>query len=593
MNKILTRPQELTKNPRVLYTGNHYISLPEIDNADASITSLNIVSLSNKGLVELKGKDKLFKLIFVKDGNVLKLTRVIVKSEANYLPTYQMQFSSGISVKVKIVPDLKEKGFMYTFESSEEVDIHLICSFDNMNFLRFNAHPINFEKEIKQDKWLGNPGVAFSANNIAFAMAFGGNSDFSFTEEAEKLILKIKCSSQNCFYITVNSDLDGASTTLIHLKRKGFASIYREIKAWLMGNIISYQPDLSLEKRMNQNLFFNYFFSLGKDMESDRYIALTSRSPRYYVSGAFWERDSFLWSFPALKLVDQELYDKLIREMILVHSKNAGDHAHYIDGTVLYPGFELDEAASYFILTKDFLVADSEILRALEEVWRRIEQEFDQKTGLYKTFLLPSDDPSEYPLVTIDNVLLWRGLINLRDFYKRLGFPEKVAKLEEKILGIRDGIYQHLVKKVNGKDMFVWSSDGDSNYRLYNDPPGNLGLLPFYGFIDGKDPLFKNTIEYYYSADYPYYFEDAQIRELACDHHPNTPSGLGLCGSILNPLLRQQALEWLKKAKMDYGLLSESFDKDTGMAKTGVGFATGSGYLAFVLHETLVKGSPE
>jgi len=30
-----------------------------------------------------------------------------------------------------------------------------------------------------------------------------------------------------------------------------------------------------------------------------------------------------------------------------MHSKNPGDHAHYIDGTVLYPGFELDEAASY------------------------------------------------------------------------------------------------------------------------------------------------------------------------------------------------------------------------------------------------------
>ena len=593
MNKILTRPKELNENPRVLYTGNHYISLPEINNADASITSLNIVSLSNKGLVELRSLDKLFKLSFFKDDKVLKLTRVIVKSVANYLPTYQMHFSNGISVMVKIVPDLREKGFLYTFESSEEVDIQLVCSFDNMNFLRFNAHPMAFQKEIKQDKWLGNPGVAFSANNVAFAMAFGGNSDFTFTEEAEKLILKIKCSLQNCFYITVNSDLDGASTTLIHLQRKGYAAIYREIRTWLMEKQISYQPDLGLEKRMNQNLFFNYFFSLGKDMESDRYTALTSRSPRYYVSGAFWERDSFLWSFPAIKLVDEELYYKLIREMILLHSKNAGDHAHYIDGTVLYPGFELDEAASYFILTKDLLVEDSEILRALEEVWRRIEQEFDQETGLYKTFLLPSDDPSEYPLVTIDNVLLWRGLIDLQDFYRRSKAMEKVDMLEEKVQGIRKGIYKHLIKKVNGKDMFVWSADGLGNYRLYNDPPGNLGLLPFYGFIDGEDPLFKNTIEYYYSADYPYYFEEAQIGELACDHHPNTPSGLGLCGSILNPLLRHQALGWLKKAKMDYGLLSESFDKDTGMAKTGVGFATGSGYLAFVLHETLINGSLE
>jgi hypothetical protein len=43
---------------------------------------------------------------------------------------------------------------------------------------------------------------------------------------------------------------------------------------------------------------------------------------------------------------------------------------------------------------------------------------------------------------------------------------------------------------------------------------------------------------------------------------------------LLNPLKREEALFWLKNANMDYGLLAESFDKDTGKAKTGVGFAT-------------------
>jgi len=54
--------------------------------------------------------------------------------------------------------------------------------------------------------------------------------------------------------------------------------------------------------------------------------------------------------------------------MILMHSKNPGDHAHYIDGTVLYPGFELDEAASYFILLdnlKDHFF-NERLIRALE-----------------------------------------------------------------------------------------------------------------------------------------------------------------------------------------------------------------------------------
>lgn len=57
MNKILTVPEKIEKNRQVLYAGNHYISIPEISVKDASVKSLNIISLSNKGLVEISGED--------------------------------------------------------------------------------------------------------------------------------------------------------------------------------------------------------------------------------------------------------------------------------------------------------------------------------------------------------------------------------------------------------------------------------------------------------------------------------------------------------------------------------------------------------
>ncbi|GAI02873.1 unnamed protein product, partial [marine sediment metagenome] len=47
--------------------------------------------------------------------------------------------------------------------------------------------------------------------------------------------------------------------------------------------------------------------------------------------------------------------------------------------------------------------------------------------------------------------------------------------------------------------------------------------------------------------------------------------------------------KWLRNANMDYGLLAESFDKDSGEAKTGVGFASGCGYLAYSLYYVLIK----
>jgi hypothetical protein len=556
-----------------------------------------VASLSNKALIELKGEPNLFKPHFYQEGKELEIEKIDVSKEQYYLPRLDFFLKGGIRVTGRIFTDLTEKGLIYSFESSEEIEISLFFDLKCVGLLRFDSHKIGAKKIIKRDKWLGNPVVNIFSSGVSLALAFGGDKDFKVDDFKGKqtLNLKISCPNKNCFYLAVNYDPDGASATLIHLKRIGYGRIYQEFMDWLKQKTIPYPQDPALEARLNENLFFNYFYSIAKDMESDRYLALTSRSPRYYVSGAFWERDYFLWSLPAIRLVCPQLYQHLAREMILMHSKNPGDHAHYIDGTVLYPGFELDEAASYFILLdnlEDHLF-DERLIRALEEVFERIEKEYDPRTGLYKTFLLPSDDPAEYPLVTMDNVILWRGLQNWREILLRKGKLKKAQLIKQKIENIHQGIYKYLVKEIEGKNIFLWSTDGKGNFRLYNDPPGNLATLCFYRFVNKDDPIFKNTIDYYYSSQYHYYFENASINELACDHHPNTPSGLGLCGSILNPLLSQKALGWLKKANMDYGLLAESFDKDSGEAKTGVGFASGCGYLAYSLYYVLIKEGRE
>ncbi|HYF81629.1 MAG TPA: glycoside hydrolase family 125 protein [Clostridia bacterium] len=593
MNKIMTTPKEIEINERVLYAGNHYISLPEISTYDASVRSMNILTLSNKGLMEVKGEETLFKPEFYKDDRRLSIQRSSVVLENYYIPVFSFELEGGVRVNVKLYADLYEKGFVYELESSEDIEARLVCTIDKLSLLRFNSHDSEFKKEMKLDKWLGSPAVNITSGSTSLSIAFGGDSSFEHQCIDEgSFVLKLKCSGSNAFYITINSDMDGASTTLIHFRRKGCRSIYEELSNWLKSKAVAYAKDTLLQRLLNENMFFNYFFAVGKDMESDRYAALTSRSPRYYVSGAFWERDSFLWSFPAIKLVERGFHLSLCRDTILMHGKNAGDHAHYIDGTVLYPGFELDEAASYFILIGSMENIDDDVLRILDSVFMRIEREYDRETGLYKTFLMPSDDPSEYPLLTVDNVILWRGLKNLLSVYEQRGLMEKAGILGDRIQGIYKGIYSHLVKEIDGRKIFVWSADGKGSFSLYNDPPGNLGLLDYYGFIDSSEELFRNTINYYYSNNYRYYCETSRIKELACDHHPNTPSGLGLCGSILNPLLQEQAIEWLKAADMDFGLLCESFDRNTGKAKTGVGFATGSGYLAFALYYVLIQNHP-
>ncbi|WP_353892302.1 glycoside hydrolase family 125 protein [Proteinivorax hydrogeniformans] len=592
-NKIITKPNELVENVKVLYTGNHFISVPIIDCETGGVKNFNVMSGFNKALVEVEGKQNLLCPEFYKENTKLHIKKVEAEKEFFYYPKLTFFLDDDIQVEAKIYTDLYEKGLIYKFKSSEPIEIILNCDINQLNLLRFNSHPIETKTKLFIDKWLSNPVVDCITPKVSLSMAFGADSDFSFEDESRSNLikLKVKCAKQNAFYMAINSDPDGASTTLIHLRRKGYQKIFEELKDWFSDRIIRYNEDKHLEKVMNENLFFNYFFAVGKDMETDQYLALTSRSPRYYVSGAFWERDSFLWSFPAIKLVNPKLHQIIARDMMIMHSKNPGDHAHYIDGTVLYPGFELDEAASYFILLGDMCLEDidEQLFRALLRVWECIKERYDDKTGLYSTFLLPSDDPADYPFVTINNVILLRGLKNFVKLLKAKDRLKDAENVAQKMSKIKDGIHKYLVKEIDGKKMYLWSSDGQGNFRLYNDPPGNIGLLHYYGFVDKTDPVFKNTINYYYSAKYHYFFKDAKIQELACDHHPNTPSGLGLCGSILNPLKTEEALKWLKDANMDHGLLAESYDKNSGEGKTGVGFATGSGYLAFALHHVLIS----
>jgi len=119
-----------------------------------------------------------------------------------------------------------------------------------------------------------------------------------------------------------NREADGARTTGVHLKRVGWEELEERTYAWLRmrrRSLVSHgrcedgsknqdkcsngfglpKPDEipgndellgKLESVVNRNLLFNYFFATGKTLDSESLVAVTSRSPRYYVSAAFWAR---------------------------------------------------------------------------------------------------------------------------------------------------------------------------------------------------------------------------------------------------------------------------------------------------------------
>ena len=68
--------------------------------------------------------------------------------------------------------------------------------------------------------------------------------------------------------------------------------------------------DAHLRALYNTNLFFCIFYSTGRTIDTEELVLVTSRSPRYYVSAAYWDRDSLFWSFPGILDADARLRAK-------------------------------------------------------------------------------------------------------------------------------------------------------------------------------------------------------------------------------------------------------------------------------------------
>ena len=124
-------------------------------------------------------------------------------------------------------------------------------------------------------------------------------------------------------------------------------------------------PDAQLERLYNTNLFFCLFYSAGITLDTEELVLVTSRSPRYYVSAAYWDRDSLLWSFPTVVDADPALARRMLDYVFGRQRRNLGVHSRYIDGTVLEPGFELDELMAPVLALERYVGAT-----ATGTVWR-------------------------------------------------------------------------------------------------------------------------------------------------------------------------------------------------------------------------------
>lgn len=583
---------------RYLPTGSEQVSLPRVNEINAGVEDLTFLHMASRGLIDLRGGqlEPLMRPFVAQQGVEAELGGFEWSRLGYWYPRFAAR-AGALGLEGVILTPVGERGFGYrlwlTNNGAETVE----TAFGLRGQTGSAWHCVNVDKPIEGalncyvSGWSGLPVFEQMCGVPLFALApiCEGECRAEFESAGEGWLWRLERtvrlapgeSAEFTAWWGLGLEEVSAVTSARELQRRGWDWELRRSLAWLAQRSLDL-GDEALTRLYNTNLFFCIFFSTGRTLDTEELVLVTSRSPRYYVSAAYWDRDSLLWSFPAVLDADAALAREMLGYVFGRQRRNIGVHSRFIDGTVLEPGFELDELMAPVLALERYVdatgdrsvLADPDVLRGIDGILKKLDAERAEDCELYETFLQPTDDERVYPYITYDNVLVWRALRALGRLFER---PELTERAER----VRRAIYDNCI--FDGA--FAWSVDLAGGHDVYDEPPGSLLLLPYYGFCAWDDPVYLKTAEMIRSPDYAYSFAGCEIAEIGCPHAPH-PWLLSIGNSLLCGR-SGEALEHLRRTRLDNGIACESVDEHTGECTTGEAFATCAGFICHALRRAI------
>ena len=462
---------------RYLPTGNEMISLPKINEKTAGIEDFTYLSMQHKGLIEVRGGKKTPLIVpFIRIGaEEISLFDKKWNREHYWIPSLSAK-AGNHDFAMTILTPTGERGFAIklsiTGAESAEITWGLKGCWDS------SWHCINEDKELDgkahcyESGW--NHSVIFDFRCGAPMFAFAPmcdqetKADYSLNGNCVRYILSRADSitrgetREMIFYWGLGYEEVAAATSAKEMLRRGWDWEYNQTAKWL-DQRIRQMATPKLTEIYNTNLFFCIFYSTGTTMDTEELVCATSRGTRYYVSAAYWDRDVLLWAYPAILDADHELAEQILHYIFGRQRRNLGIHSRYIDGTVLEPGFELDELMSPIIALEAYvdqtgnreILEDANVQKGIRQILKKLDSMKHPEVALYETFLQPTDDEIIYPYLTYNNMLVWRSLKALAKLYP--GMYDSLTHLAEEV---KAAIYKHCVfLDDSGKPYFGWSID--------------------------------------------------------------------------------------------------------------------------------------
>ncbi|MFP5276900.1 MAG: glycoside hydrolase family 125 protein [Acidobacteriota bacterium] len=594
----------------VIPTGNEWIALPEIRASDGALASFNALSMRYRGLLQVRGDQGAPALqpYFEADGKPVSFQNPSWDLIEYWIPSAH-RTADGLEMTLTwCAPPGMRGAFLrmtVTNRRAKPVSVALgvKASWGELQRVTYTPVPLRGQRAVAAAPWL-HSGEVFSyiTNDTQFAWSLihpGSTAQTIVPPAAPSPLVDARhvatlapgATAEAVFVLGVGLEEFSAPHNAHELEmlidRDGADAMLDRAAAWCRSRTrTTGRPDLDM--LMNRNLLFTALYAWGRTIDTEQFVGVTSRSPRYYVSAAYWDRDAMLWSFPALLDIDAKLARDALQYAYTTQLRDTGTHSRFIDGVVLEDGFELDEAAAPLIALTEYVqrTGDVAFLRAhrdaVEMLLRRIESRHDAATGLYSTLQDAQDEYQKLPFSTYDNVVVWKALLDAGSLFDKLQDAAQARQMTDRAAALRKAILAHCVA-ANAPGaagtIFVNATDGTSP-SFADVPPGSLMKLPMLGFVPETDPVFERTYRWLHSAAYRYSYADQPYGLPGSYRLPFTTSW-----SVADHLsLKQghaQAMKILLTSKWDGGIITEGVDSATAAAEPGgSAFATAAGYVA-------------
>jgi len=117
------------------------------------------------------------------------------------------------------------------------------------------------------------------------------------------ITLAPKVREQLAFFLAVGPERDGAESTALVLRRRGWRELLSSTREALQGleQSTGHEP---IDRLINRNLLFAYFYGVGRALDDAQYYLVRSRAPwnGHGVTVRDWE--ALMWTVPAVQLAD-------------------------------------------------------------------------------------------------------------------------------------------------------------------------------------------------------------------------------------------------------------------------------------------------